>query len=84
MNEHERRLESMVNDNGQTWDLSDNDTAAIGWALNVIHSLRKRETFKDVAEEISDLFVGAEPEGDSPNRDWIQSVLIENLEPETL
>jgi hypothetical protein len=23
----------MLEDNGQTWDLSDNDKAAIGWAL---------------------------------------------------
>jgi hypothetical protein len=28
------RLEAMIEDNGQTWDLSDNDKAAIRWALS--------------------------------------------------
>lgn len=34
--EHRERLEAMVEDNGQTWDLSDNDKAAIRWAIETL------------------------------------------------
>lgn len=38
-NENLERLRAMSTDNGQTWDLSDNDQAAIKWALNAISVL---------------------------------------------
>lgn len=38
--EHYDRLEAMVEDNGYKWDFSDNDRAALRWALGEIHDSR--------------------------------------------
>jgi hypothetical protein len=40
-NEHIERLEAMTQDDGETWDLSDNDKAAIRYALQQLAEARK-------------------------------------------
>ena len=35
-NDHYSRLKAMLDDNGQTWDLSPNDKKAVAWAIKEI------------------------------------------------
>jgi hypothetical protein len=40
--DHYARLASMMSDRGETWDLSDNDRAAIEWGLNELARIGAR------------------------------------------
>lgn len=42
MDDHIERLDLMREDKGMTWDLSDNDRTAIGWAVTRIRELQSR------------------------------------------
>jgi hypothetical protein len=52
--DHYARLASMMSDRGETWDLSDNDRAAIEWGLNELARIGARLARAERAERERD------------------------------
>jgi hypothetical protein len=59
MNKHKDRLDAMLEDNGQTWDLSPNDKLAIQWAVDQLPremegiADRLRDCLKNTEEKLA-------------------------------
>jgi hypothetical protein len=54
MSPEEKRLQAMVDDDHETWDLSENDTAAISWVLGALkHRTGQLESLSVAADQLA-------------------------------